>query len=268
MLTSRIDPSRAIRSGSFAPRRPGCSRQCGQPPGTLSASLPGGHAGARRFVRAVVAAASRQRPAVRRPPSGHNRRRRATARGRRRDWSAAGADPRGLMSLETWALPWQPLLAASHRLIAYDLRGHGRSTLGRSGFGVQAYAQDLAAVLEHFDVRRGVVVVVHSTGGIGALALAITRPADAVPAWRAGADLHRAAGAGRQPAEPAAGPDRALRAGAPGLAPPTAEHAVHPHAVRYSPRPGPGGVRAPHHGVGAAPDDHRRGEGGVAVRLS
>jgi pimeloyl-ACP methyl ester carboxylesterase len=33
-------------------------------------------------------------------------------------------------------------------------------------------------VLEHFDVRQGVVVA-HSTGGIGALALAATAPADA-----------------------------------------------------------------------------------------
>jgi non-heme chloroperoxidase len=83
-----------------------------------------------------------------------------------------------LLSLEAWALLWRPLLAAGHRLIAYDLRGHGRSTLGRSGFGIQAYAQDLAAVLEHFDIHRGVVVA-HSTGGIGALALAATAPADA-----------------------------------------------------------------------------------------
>jgi non-heme chloroperoxidase len=77
-----------------------------------------------------------------------------------------------LLSLEVWALLWQPLLAGGHQLIAYDLRGHGHSTLGRSGFGVQAYAHDLAAVLKHFDVRHGVVVA-HSTGGIGALALAV-----------------------------------------------------------------------------------------------
>ena len=82
-----------------------------------------------------------------------------------------------LLSLEAWALLWQPLLAAGHQLIAYDLRGHGRSTLGWSGFGVQAYAQDLAAVLDHFDVDQGVVVA-HSTGGIGALALAVGAPAD------------------------------------------------------------------------------------------
>ena len=47
------------------------------------------------------------------------------------------------MSLEAWALPWQPLLDAGRRIMAEDLRGHGRSTLGWSGFGVQAYAQDL-----------------------------------------------------------------------------------------------------------------------------
>jgi pimeloyl-ACP methyl ester carboxylesterase len=83
-----------------------------------------------------------------------------------------------LLSLEAWALLWQPLLAAGHQVIAHDLRGHGRSTLGWSGFGVQAYAQDLAAVLDHFDVRQGVVVA-HSTGGIGALALAVSAPTSA-----------------------------------------------------------------------------------------
>jgi non-heme chloroperoxidase len=83
-----------------------------------------------------------------------------------------------LLSLEAWALLWQPLLAAGHQVIAHDLRGHGRSTLGWSGFGVQAYAQDLAAVLDHFDVRQGVVVA-HSTGGIGALALAVDAPTSA-----------------------------------------------------------------------------------------
>src|SRR4029453_2572108 len=83
-----------------------------------------------------------------------------------------------LLSLEAGGRLWQPLLAAGHQLIAYDLRGHGRSTLGRSGFGVQAYAQDLAAVLDHFDVRQGVVVA-HSTGGIGAPALPVGAPAAA-----------------------------------------------------------------------------------------
>ncbi|HEU4397504.1 MAG TPA: alpha/beta fold hydrolase [Actinomycetota bacterium] len=60
-----------------------------------------------------------------------------------------------LLSVEVWALLWQPLLAAGHQVIAYDL----------------------AAVLDHFDVRQGVVVA-HSTGGIGALALAVGAPAD------------------------------------------------------------------------------------------
>ena len=74
-------------------------------------------------------------------------------------WSPSGALP----SMTSW-WRWRRERAGRHPhpLIAYDLRGHGRSTLGRSGFGVQAYAQDLAAVLDHFDVRRGVVVA-HST---------------------------------------------------------------------------------------------------------
>lgn len=80
-----------------------------------------------------------------------------------------------LMSLEAWGPMWQPLLAAGHRLVGYDLRGHGRSTLGAGGFGVRAYGDDLAAVLDHFDVRGGTVVG-HSTGGIGVLAHAVDDP--------------------------------------------------------------------------------------------
>ena len=58
-----------------------------------------------------------------------------------------------LVSSASWALMWRPLLDAGYRLIAYDLRGHGLSTLGTDGFATGPYPRDLAAVLEHFDVR-------------------------------------------------------------------------------------------------------------------
>ena len=70
---------------------------------------------------------------------------------------------------------WPALLREGHRLIAYDLRGHGRSSVGADGLGTRQYGRDLASVLEHFDVRGGIVVV-HSAGAIGALALGAERP--------------------------------------------------------------------------------------------
>jgi non-heme chloroperoxidase len=139
-----------------------------------------------------------------------------------------------LLSLDAWALLWRPLLAAGHRLIGYDLRGHGQSTLGRSGFGVHAYAQDLAAVLDHFEIRGGVVVG-HSTGGIGALAMAVTSPADAATRL-AGQVLISTTPQGLGDSLPNRMlAHRVLGTGPPGAAPPMAGHHVHPHAVRVPP---------------------------------
>lgn len=104
-----------------------------------------------------------------------------------------------LMSIEVWAPLWPLLLDAGHRLIAYDLRGHGRSTLGSWGFGVRPYGEDVTAVLDHFDLRAATVVA-HSTGGIGVLSHLLERPQPArsrlgsavliaVPSKGLGADL-------------------------------------------------------------------------------
>lgn len=66
------------------------------------------------------------------------------------------------------AAVWSPQLhqlADRYRVIAFDVRGHGRSKAGSDGFGRAAAARDVAAVLEHFDLR-GAVVVGHSMGGM------------------------------------------------------------------------------------------------------
>jgi pimeloyl-ACP methyl ester carboxylesterase len=55
-------------------------------------------------------------------------------------------------------------LSDRFRLIAVDLRGHGRSTLGTEPIGPGRFAADLATVLDHLDLR-GAVVVGHSLGG-------------------------------------------------------------------------------------------------------
>jgi len=51
-----------------------------------------------------------------------------------------------------------------YRVIAHDRRGHGRSTQVSDGHDMDHYAADVAAVVEHLDLRNAVHVG-HSTGG-------------------------------------------------------------------------------------------------------
>jgi pimeloyl-ACP methyl ester carboxylesterase len=50
------------------------------------------------------------------------------------------------------------------RVVAYDRRGHGRSSQDSSGNDMNGYADDLAAVIEALDLKD-VTLVSHSTGG-------------------------------------------------------------------------------------------------------
>jgi non-heme chloroperoxidase len=51
-----------------------------------------------------------------------------------------------------------------YRVIAYDRRGHGRSSQVGDGHDMDHYAADIAAVVEHLDLRNAVHIG-HSTGG-------------------------------------------------------------------------------------------------------
>ncbi len=55
-------------------------------------------------------------------------------------------------------------LAHGYRVIAHDRRGHGRSAQVADGHDMDHYADDLAAVVEHLDLRDAVHIG-HSTGG-------------------------------------------------------------------------------------------------------
>jgi len=80
----------------------------------------------------------------------------------------------GISSME-WNIVWESVVATGHRAIAFDLRGHGQSTIGRDGVGAQQMADDYRAVLEHYDVRDGLIVG-HSTGGFLTLSFLVTHP--------------------------------------------------------------------------------------------
>jgi 3-oxoadipate enol-lactonase len=66
-------------------------------------------------------------------------------------------------------------LAKNHRVIAYDVRGTGRTDVTPGPYTIELLADDLAALAEELDLGR-VALVGHSMGGGIALQYAATRP--------------------------------------------------------------------------------------------
>ena len=54
--------------------------------------------------------------------------------------------------------------ARENRVIAIDLRGHGRSARPRSGYEMKRMLADVTAVLDHLQIRQPFVMVGHSFG--------------------------------------------------------------------------------------------------------
>jgi pimeloyl-ACP methyl ester carboxylesterase len=79
------------------------------------------------------------------------------------------------VTMVEWNVIAEKLVAAGYRIIAFDLRGHGQSTIGKDGVGAEQMAGDYRAVLEHFDVRDGILVG-HSTGGFLTLVFLVMQP--------------------------------------------------------------------------------------------
>lgn len=75
-----------------------------------------------------------------------------------------------LLSSDIWVHQLTDL-AARHRVVAVDMRGHGRSTLGSRPWDVETMAGDVRAVVDALDLR-GCLLVGHSMGGMVALKLA------------------------------------------------------------------------------------------------
>jgi non-heme chloroperoxidase len=68
------------------------------------------------------------------------------------------------LSADDWDAQMLFFLNHGYRVIAHDRRGHGRSTQSGSGHDMDHYADDLAAVVVHLDLKNAIHVG-HSTGG-------------------------------------------------------------------------------------------------------
>ena len=68
------------------------------------------------------------------------------------------------LSADDWDAQMMFFLNQGFRVIAHDRRGHGRSTQTADGHDMDHYADDLAAVTAHLDLKNAVHVG-HSTGG-------------------------------------------------------------------------------------------------------
>lgn len=75
----------------------------------------------------------------------------------------------------SWEAVAARLAAAGRRVVLYDHRGHGASTMGPNDPTVGQLGEDLAAVLETVDARDAVLAG-HSMGGMAIQALAVARP--------------------------------------------------------------------------------------------
>ena len=98
-----------------------------------------------------------------------------------RSYGPADAEP--IVFCHGWSCRieiWNPqinALAGRYRVIAYDQRGHGRSTLGKRTPSAAVLGDDLAAVLAaSMRSRKKAVLVGHSMGGMTLISWAVQHP--------------------------------------------------------------------------------------------
>jgi len=86
-----------------------------------------------------------------------------------KDWGPKDAQPIVFhhgwpLSSDDWDAQMLFFVGKGYRVVAHDRRGHGRSSQVSDGHDMDHYAADVAAVVEHLDLRNAVHVG-HSTGG-------------------------------------------------------------------------------------------------------
>lgn len=78
-------------------------------------------------------------------------------------------------SMTTWYFGAAPRLARTHRVLLFDLRGHGKSTRPPTGYDVATMADDLTALLTQF-TDGPATLIGHSWGALVALRFAFLYP--------------------------------------------------------------------------------------------
>lgn len=78
-------------------------------------------------------------------------------------------------NLASWYFTAAPALARAHRVLLYDLRGHGKSARPAKGYDVATMAGDLEAIAAGFD-ERPLDLAGHSFGALVALRFALDHP--------------------------------------------------------------------------------------------
>ncbi len=68
------------------------------------------------------------------------------------------------LSSDDWDTQMLFFVGKGYRVVAHDRRGHGRSSQVSDGHDMDHYAADVAAVVEHLDLRNAIHIG-HSTGG-------------------------------------------------------------------------------------------------------
>jgi pimeloyl-ACP methyl ester carboxylesterase len=94
------------------------------------------------------------------------------------EWSGRGpaiVAVHGLTANHTCWASVAEVLSPEFRLIAYDLRGRGDSDKPRTGYSLATHGDDLAGLLDHFGLRRAVIMG-HSLGAHIALRFAARQP--------------------------------------------------------------------------------------------
>ena len=86
-----------------------------------------------------------------------------------KDWGSATAQPVVFhhgwpLSADDWDAQMMFFLNQGYRVIAFDRRGHGRSTQTDTGNEMDTYAADVIALVKHLDLKNAFHVG-HSTGG-------------------------------------------------------------------------------------------------------
>lgn len=86
-----------------------------------------------------------------------------------KDWGPRNAQPIVFhhgwpLSSDDWDAQMLYFVSRGYRVVAHDRRGHGRSAQVGDGHDMDHYAADVAAVVEHLDLRE-TVHIGHSTGG-------------------------------------------------------------------------------------------------------